>query len=622
MKLDKNLVTYRQSMCSQYMARANGILHLGAHLGMEAPAYAEHGKPVLWVEAMPDIFTKLQGRLSGFPSQRALCALLGNADGQETTFKVSNNSSGASSSIFDFGAYGGGEKTLWPELGLKMVDQITLPMVRLDTLLARAAIDPASYDYWVVDLQGAEKLALEGGPNALRSCNALLVEVSTTEVYQRGVLWPELSAWLGEQGFIPLWQPAMPHDDILFIRNTEKNKVVDAFRADSYVRHNQRRLEHLASLGLDLHNKQVLEVGAGIGDHTGFYLDRGCTVMTSDARPENLMALQERFVGNSAVRITSLDMDQPAGLAENFDVVHCYGLLYHLQKPGVAIEFLCKRCDSLLVLETCVSYGSEARMHPLAEPAHEFSQAFSGQGCRPTRAWIVAQLKKHMPYVYVPRTQPSHPEFPLDWSVQENHLHELKRAVFIASRTPLDDNPLLLSELPEVQTRQADTAGPVAAELERLKQVNALLVAQLGQVEATLKSEYASARRRSAHAAGSLEQLSAADWVKRHLSYRLGSTMIKNSRSVGGWLAMPWALLWQVVEYRRDHRRQKQLNLTAPKDKSNSHESERVKQYLAYRLGNVMIKQSRSLKGWLTMPWALRREAMRHRQEQSRRKLG
>lgn len=40
------------------------------------------------------------------------------------------------------------------------------------------------------------------------------------------------------------------------------------FHSIFYLRHNARRQEHLATLGLDLGNKSVLEVGAGIGDHT------------------------------------------------------------------------------------------------------------------------------------------------------------------------------------------------------------------------------------------------------------------------------------------------------------------------------------------------------------------
>lgn len=46
------------------------------------------------------------------------------------------------------------------------------------------------------------------------------------------------------------------------------------FHSYDYLRHNARRLEHLASLGLPITGRSVLEVGAGIGDHSHFYIDR------------------------------------------------------------------------------------------------------------------------------------------------------------------------------------------------------------------------------------------------------------------------------------------------------------------------------------------------------------
>ncbi|HUK57003.1 MAG TPA: SAM-dependent methyltransferase, partial [Nitrospiria bacterium] len=40
----------------------------------------------------------------------------------------------------------------------------------------------------------------------------------------------------------------------------------DCFLSYHYQRHNQRRQEHLASLGLNIQGATVLEAGAGIGD--------------------------------------------------------------------------------------------------------------------------------------------------------------------------------------------------------------------------------------------------------------------------------------------------------------------------------------------------------------------
>ena len=51
-----------------------------------------------------------------------------------------------------------------------------------------------------------------------------------------------------------------------------------AFGNPADLRMNARRLEHLAGLGLPIAGRDVLEVGAGIGDLTSAFLDRGCQV--------------------------------------------------------------------------------------------------------------------------------------------------------------------------------------------------------------------------------------------------------------------------------------------------------------------------------------------------------
>lgn len=58
-----------------------------------------------------------------------------------------------------------------------------------------------------------------------------------------------------------------------------------------YLRHNQRRLEHLASLRLPLREATVLDVGAGIGGHTSFFVDRDCEVTAIEGQPENAQIL-------------------------------------------------------------------------------------------------------------------------------------------------------------------------------------------------------------------------------------------------------------------------------------------------------------------------------------------
>jgi SAM-dependent methyltransferase len=198
-----------------------------------------------------------------------------------------------------------------------------------------------------------------------------------------------------------------------------------------------------------LAESSVLEVGAGIGDHTSFFLDRGCRVTVTEARPGNLEVIRKRY---PEIDARVLDLDNPGNeIVGLFDIVYCYGTLYHLKRPAKAISFMAKNCAKLLLLETCVSYGEEALLNPVEEPSYSPSQAVSGTGCRPSRRWVYDTLKEHFDFVYLPLTQPWHEEFPVDWT-RVSDQRRLTRAVFVAAREPLD-LPSLSERIPMKQGR-------------------------------------------------------------------------------------------------------------------------------------------------------------------------
>jgi hypothetical protein len=184
----------------------------------------------------------------------------------------------------------------------------------------------------------------------------------------------------------------------------------------------------------------VLEIGAGIGDHSQYFIDRGCTMTITEARPENLEYLKTRY---PSCNVQALDMEHPCPIEGSpFDVVHCYGLLYHLSTPDQALDFLCRNTGKLLFLETCVSFGDGDFVNLASETQYDLTQAYSGTGCRPTRSWIFKKLGDFFKYVYVPKTQPCHEEFPLDWTAPGKHSASLQRAIFIASHELLEQDVL------------------------------------------------------------------------------------------------------------------------------------------------------------------------------------
>jgi len=221
------------------------------------------------------------------------------------------------------------------------------------------------------------------------------------------------------------------------------NDPVPYFHSDLYLRHNERRLEHLASLRIPVADMTVLEVGGGIGDQSHYYLDRGCQITITEVRTDNLKRLKHRYPQHN---VLYLNMERPVAIAGSpFDLVHCYGLLYHLSNPEPALEFLSSNCTGMLFLETCVSFGDTKEINRVHEDRMTPSQAYSGIGCRPTRPWIWEKLKELFEFAYVPKTQPNNAEFPLDWTNPEKHRANLSRAVFIASRHEIDNDQLCAS---------------------------------------------------------------------------------------------------------------------------------------------------------------------------------
>ena len=228
------------------------------------------------------------------------------------------------------------------------------------------------------------------------------------------------------------------------------NNPTAVFHSPHYLRHNARRLEHLASLRIPVAGMSVLEVGAGIGDHSHYYIDRGCSITITEVRDENLQYLRQRYPDKT---VLPLDMETPAQIEGTpFDIVHCYGLLYHLRNPEQALHYLSGNAKKFLFLETCVSFGDDDQLNPVQEEQRVLSQAASGTGCRPTRRWLFERLKQLFDYVYLPITQPNHEEFPSDWTAPENHHVAFQRAIFIASREKLD-NDLLIQSLPNEQRK-------------------------------------------------------------------------------------------------------------------------------------------------------------------------
>jgi SAM-dependent methyltransferase len=224
------------------------------------------------------------------------------------------------------------------------------------------------------------------------------------------------------------------------------------FHDDPAVAINRARLDFLASLGLPLEGKRVLDAGCGVGHHTPFYTSRGCQVVGIDGRPENIEEMKQRYpqVEGLVGDLQTMDLDALG----SFDVVHCLGLLYHTDSPVQALRRLTSVCRGQLVLETIVC-DAEGEIMLLADEEGSANQALAGLGCRPSPSFVAMALNRlGFRYVYGTTRPPQHPDFQFEWrNTLDSHRDGANlRCMFVASRTPVTCDHLTLL-LPALSTR-------------------------------------------------------------------------------------------------------------------------------------------------------------------------
>lgn len=152
--------------------RVEGVLHVGAHTGQEAPIYKELGiERVVWVEANPELLDELRANVA--PQEVIHATVWGTS--QQMTFNISSNS-GHSSSLLKAGTV----KKCYPDI-VWDERQIKVTTTTIDKL--SKAHDLSRINALVMDIQGAEAEALQGAWRFLRQIDFVYTEINFDSVY-------------------------------------------------------------------------------------------------------------------------------------------------------------------------------------------------------------------------------------------------------------------------------------------------------------------------------------------------------------------------------------------------------------------------------------------------------
>ncbi len=199
--------------------------------------------------------------------------------------------------------------------------------------------------------------------------------------------------------------------------------------------------ELIGPLGL----RTAVDVGCGLGYFSGLLKSLNLDVTGVDGRQQNVEEAERRFPGIGFKRCDAQDSALRA-LGE-FDLVFCFGLLYHLENPLLTIRHLRSMATKLLLVEGVIFPGEEPIMALVDEGATE-DQGLNHFAFYPTEACLIKMLyRSGFANVYGLTAQPNHPEY------HSGKNSRRIRTILAASLEPLDSR--LLQRVAEPSTRIA-----------------------------------------------------------------------------------------------------------------------------------------------------------------------
>ena len=206
--------------------------------------------------------------------------------------------------------------------------------------------------------------------------------------------------------------------------------------------------------------RRAADVGCGFGHFSNLLLAHGLDVTAIDGREENVLEAARRHP-RLATAVRDVE-DRAFAELGTFDFVLCYGLLYHLENPFVAIRNLVAITGGAALIESVAAPGDEPAA-VMYEEDHDIDQGLNYIATIPTESYLVKALYVGgIEHVYRTSEPPDHPDF------RGRVVKRRRRTVLVASRRPLPIPSLVRVEEPRTRRYLWDPFGSVL-ESERLR---------------------------------------------------------------------------------------------------------------------------------------------------------
>jgi SAM-dependent methyltransferase len=153
----------------------------------------------------------------------------------------------------------------------------------------------------------------------------------------------------------------------------------------------------------------AIDIGCGAGYFSGVLDTLGFDVLGVDAREANIQECQRRFANLRFAVTDAENLDLTA--KGTFDLVLCFGLLYHLENPFRAIRNIHAVTGRVLIVESMCAPGAKPTMELLDEFRAE-DQGVNYVAFYPTEACLAKMLyRAGFPSVYRFRVLPDDPNY-------------------------------------------------------------------------------------------------------------------------------------------------------------------------------------------------------------------
>jgi SAM-dependent methyltransferase len=173
----------------------------------------------------------------------------------------------------------------------------------------------------------------------------------------------------------------------------------------------------------------AIDVGCGVGYFAAFLHEMGFQVTAVDGRPDNVIEGRERYADIS-FHVGDAEDPEIAKLG-TFDLVLCFGLLYHLENPFRAIRNLYALTSKILFLESMCVPNDSSVFYLRDEPNGEDQSLTSAALYASENALAKMCYQAGFSFVYALTKLPDHEDF------KTTLWRKRVRTMLIASRIPL-----------------------------------------------------------------------------------------------------------------------------------------------------------------------------------------